>query len=102
MDRPVIKRAIFLALTVCFCLAALFSGAFISTYLDHDCTGSENCPECIQIQGAQKLLEQLKTALISILLTGSIALFAHGAVGKIPVFYPILLTAVTLKTRLNN
>ncbi|MFP3041543.1 hypothetical protein LQZ19_06935 [Treponema primitia] len=102
MDRPDIKRTIFLALTICFCLTALFSGAFIYTHLDHDCTGSENCPECIQIRGAQNLLEQLKNVLISVLPAVSIALFAHGTVGKIPVFYPALLTAVTLKTRLNN
>ncbi|KAA6336155.1 hypothetical protein EZS27_015680 [termite gut metagenome] len=102
MNRPDIKRVIFLAFTVCFCLAALFSGSFISAHLDHDCTGNENCPECIQIQGAQNLLEQLKTALISVLLTISFGLLAHSTAGKILAFYPTLLTAVTLKTRLNN
>jgi hypothetical protein len=102
MNRPAIKQALLLILTAFFCLAALFSSLFIYTHLDHDCTGDAECPVCIQIQGAHTFLRHIKTALTGVFLGMAVDFLARRTVKKLTIYYPLLLSAVTLKTRLNT
>jgi hypothetical protein len=102
MNRPALKQAFLLVLMVFFGLAALYSGAFIYTHLDHDCTGETECPVCIQMQGAHQFLKQIKTVLTVVLLGMTAGFLTRCTAKKLILSYPRLLSAVTLKIRLNT
>ena len=102
MNRSTLKQAALLTVTAFFCVAVLFSGAFIAPHLDHNCTGDAECPVCIQIQGAQNFLKHIKNALIIAFFGMAAGSLARGPVKKTVASYPLLLSAITLKIRLNT
>ena len=80
-------------------LALVFSTAFVYTHINHDCFG-EDCPVCIQIQGAQHLLKQL-----GLIGAGLFIAFLGCPVfvlPKLPLPLVCPITAIALKVRLNT
>lgn len=78
--------------------AVISSRAFVYAYLGHDCLG-QDCPVCIQIQGAQKLLKNLGLAGAGLFLAARLTCIF--AVSK-PLLLLRPLTPIGLKVRLNT
>jgi uncharacterized membrane protein len=78
-----------------------FSAAFIILHADHDCTGDEHCPICLQIHNVFRLLKSPDAVSIRAMVLpgfwGALAMFLMAGV-----FYGARPTTVTLKVRMNN
>ncbi|MDR3342309.1 MAG: hypothetical protein LBT14_05885 [Treponema sp.] len=101
MDRFSFKKGVLIACTLCIILVSLFSVAFILTHIDHDCTGSNDCPVCLQIEGAQNLLKQLRTMAV-VVPAAALAIPDIRSLGNPRFFSVYPITTITLKVRLNT
>ncbi|MDR3170573.1 MAG: hypothetical protein LBU17_02975 [Treponema sp.] len=81
--------------------AILFSGVFVFSRLDHDCTGSTDCLVCLELQTAQHLLKQLETLGALVLAAASVK-WGIRCLEKPRFFCDYPITAITLKVRLNT
>jgi hypothetical protein len=81
----------------------LFSAAFIILRSDHDCTGDEHCPICLQIHNAFRLLKPPDSGVVPLRAMvlpgfwGYLAVFLRAGI-----FYGAKPTTVMLKVRMNN
>jgi hypothetical protein len=79
----------------------LFSAAFIILQADHDCTGDEHCPICLQIHNAFSLLKPPDAVPIRTMVPpgfwGCLVVFLRAGF-----FCGAKPTTVMLKVRMNN
>jgi hypothetical protein len=84
----------------CISFSFLSAMPFIVTHAEHDCSGDDHCPVCIQLYYALERLEQLDTAALRPVVIG-----APGAAEKpeqFPGFCTVPVSAVALKVRINT
>ena len=94
------RRHIALSLLLCFVIASLLATSFIIVQADHDCIG-ENCSVCVQIHKAQKMLERMGNAIITLIV--AVGLFITTTTRtKLAFFRGHPSNLVIAKVRMNN
>jgi hypothetical protein len=98
------KPLLLIVLTVYLGFTAFFAENFILTHLnhDHDHDGAGGCCSiCYEMELAQLLLEGLGSVGIILSVAGLIT-YAKECIRKPSLMYPMVLTPIALKVRLNT
>lgn len=92
------QRQMVLVLCFCFLLSSMLAIAFLATYVDHPCVG-DGCEICLQMTTAERLLKQLKTITIVLLIFIVQFVFSMHLSHQRYFFFP---TLISLKVRLDH
>jgi len=94
------KRLAALAVLFCFVAVSLLATVFIVTHARHNCIG-EGCPICAQMRNAERMLKQIATAIVILLLLAAALLAIRMIPIKIAFFQSDAATLVAKKIRMN-
>ena len=95
------QRILAFLMCVVIVLVSLFSFFFIAVGFDHDCSGTD-CPICVQINNAKKIIKQLslgKAPLVFLICAASIYFIVYLECSALLVESK---TLINDKVRLNN
>ena len=95
------RRLIALSFLFCFIIVSLLATITIIIQANHDCIGKD-CPVCLQIHNAQKLLAPIYKAVLITSIAAVVLFTAFIHWTKLDFFRVYLSTLVSVKIRLNN